>query len=131
MFCKVLRAIRASNNENLFGNKLNEQSAIIKELADKYSKLNIDEIIERRIKQVISTIKEENKNVLDDISKSFIEVETYKVALKKGFDTSQAEISQLTMNFDQMTSDNTRQTELWQELTQTEDNHKTNLINSI
>ncbi|MBW0466939.1 hypothetical protein O181_006654 [Austropuccinia psidii MF-1] len=30
-----------------------------------------------------------------------------------------------------MTSDNTRQTELWQELTQTEDNHKNNVINSI
>ncbi|MBW0568027.1 hypothetical protein O181_107742, partial [Austropuccinia psidii MF-1] len=35
------------------------------------------------------------------------------------------------MKLDQITSDNTRQTELWQELTRTEDNHKTNVINSI
>ncbi|MBW0573156.1 hypothetical protein O181_112871 [Austropuccinia psidii MF-1] len=35
------------------------------------------------------------------------------------------------MKLDQITSDNTRQTELWKELTQTEDNHKTNSINSI
>ncbi|MBW0538035.1 hypothetical protein O181_077750 [Austropuccinia psidii MF-1] len=35
------------------------------------------------------------------------------------------------MNLYQITSDNTRKTELWQELTQTEDNHKTNVINSI
>ncbi|MBW0586291.1 hypothetical protein O181_126006 [Austropuccinia psidii MF-1] len=35
------------------------------------------------------------------------------------------------MKLNQITSDNTRQTELWQELTQTEDNHKTNIINSI
>ncbi|MBW0550450.1 hypothetical protein O181_090165 [Austropuccinia psidii MF-1] len=35
------------------------------------------------------------------------------------------------MNLNQITSDNTRQTELWKELTQTEDNHKTNEINSI
>ncbi|MBW0580377.1 hypothetical protein O181_120092 [Austropuccinia psidii MF-1] len=35
------------------------------------------------------------------------------------------------MKLNQITSDNTRETELWQELTQTEDNHKTNVINSI
>ncbi|MBW0591074.1 hypothetical protein O181_130789 [Austropuccinia psidii MF-1] len=35
------------------------------------------------------------------------------------------------MKLNQITSDNTRQTELWKELTQTEDNHKTNVINSI
>ncbi|MBW0548638.1 hypothetical protein O181_088353 [Austropuccinia psidii MF-1] len=35
------------------------------------------------------------------------------------------------MKFNQVTSDNTRQTELWQELTQTEDNHETNEMNSI
>ncbi|MBW0514380.1 hypothetical protein O181_054095 [Austropuccinia psidii MF-1] len=34
------------------------------------------------------------------------------------------------MKWDQITSDNTRKTELWQELILTEDNHKTNLINS-
>ncbi|MBW0570228.1 hypothetical protein O181_109943 [Austropuccinia psidii MF-1] len=35
------------------------------------------------------------------------------------------------MKLNQITSDNTRKTELWQELTQTEDNHKTNVMNSI
>ncbi|MBW0546160.1 hypothetical protein O181_085875 [Austropuccinia psidii MF-1] len=35
------------------------------------------------------------------------------------------------MKLDQITSDNTRKTELWQELTQKEDNNKTNVINSI
>ncbi|MBW0497397.1 hypothetical protein O181_037112 [Austropuccinia psidii MF-1] len=57
-FEKVLRTIITSNNENLFQNKLNKKSAIIKELTDKYSKFNIDDIIEKRIKQAISTIKE-------------------------------------------------------------------------
>ncbi|MBW0531155.1 hypothetical protein O181_070870 [Austropuccinia psidii MF-1] len=35
------------------------------------------------------------------------------------------------MNLNQIISDNTRQTEIWQELIHTEDNHKTNVINSI
>ncbi|MBW0525823.1 hypothetical protein O181_065538 [Austropuccinia psidii MF-1] len=35
------------------------------------------------------------------------------------------------MKLKQMTSDNTIQTELWQELTQAEDNHITNVMNSI
>ncbi|MBW0583346.1 hypothetical protein O181_123061 [Austropuccinia psidii MF-1] len=35
------------------------------------------------------------------------------------------------MKLNQITSDNTRKTELWQELTQTEDNHKANVINEI
>ncbi|MBW0526424.1 hypothetical protein O181_066139 [Austropuccinia psidii MF-1] len=35
------------------------------------------------------------------------------------------------MKLNQTTSDDTRQTELWKELTQTEDNPKTNVINSI
>ncbi|MBW0570078.1 hypothetical protein O181_109793 [Austropuccinia psidii MF-1] len=35
------------------------------------------------------------------------------------------------MKLNQITCDSTSKTELWQELTQTEDNHKTNLINSI
>ncbi|MBW0564904.1 hypothetical protein O181_104619 [Austropuccinia psidii MF-1] len=35
------------------------------------------------------------------------------------------------MNLNKISSDNTRQTELWKELTQKEDNHKTNVINSI
>ncbi|MBW0585721.1 hypothetical protein O181_125436 [Austropuccinia psidii MF-1] len=70
-FEEVLRAIKTSNNDNSFGNKMNEQSAIIKELTDKYSKYNIDDMIETRIKQAINTIKEDNKKALDDISKSF------------------------------------------------------------
>ncbi|MBW0575130.1 hypothetical protein O181_114845 [Austropuccinia psidii MF-1] len=45
-FEKVLRAIKASKNDNSFGNKLNEQLSIIKELTDRYSKFNIDVIIE-------------------------------------------------------------------------------------
>ncbi|MBW0590322.1 hypothetical protein O181_130037 [Austropuccinia psidii MF-1] len=49
-FEKGLRAIEASNNDNSFGNKLNEKSSIIKELTDKYSKFNINGIIETRIK---------------------------------------------------------------------------------
>ncbi|MBW0512924.1 hypothetical protein O181_052639 [Austropuccinia psidii MF-1] len=35
------------------------------------------------------------------------------------------------MKFDKIPSDNIRQTELWQELTQKEDNHKTHVISSI
>ncbi|MBW0563241.1 hypothetical protein O181_102956 [Austropuccinia psidii MF-1] len=88
-------------------------------------------MIETRIKQAISTIKEDNKNVLDNISKSITEVKTYTISLKKCFDTSQEEISKLTINLDQITSDNNRQTALWQELTKTEDNHKTHFMNSI
>ncbi|MBW0579699.1 hypothetical protein O181_119414 [Austropuccinia psidii MF-1] len=130
-FEKVLRTIKTSNNENSFGNKINEQYAIIKELTDKYSKFNIDGMIETRIKQAISTIKEENKSVLENISKSFTKVKSYTIALKKCFNTSQEEISKLTMKLNQITSDNTRQTELWQELAQTEDDHKTNVISSI
>ncbi|MBW0515512.1 hypothetical protein O181_055227 [Austropuccinia psidii MF-1] len=130
-FEKVLRTIKTSNNENSFGNKINEQSSVIKELTDRYSEFNIDDIIVTRIKQAISTIKKENKSVLENISKSFTEVKTYTIALRKCFDTSQEEISKLTKKLNQITSDNTRQTELWQELTQTEDNHKTNVINSI
>ncbi|MBW0514746.1 hypothetical protein O181_054461 [Austropuccinia psidii MF-1] len=35
------------------------------------------------------------------------------------------------MKLDQITSDNTRQPELWQKLTKTGDNHKTDILNSI
>ncbi|MBW0552483.1 hypothetical protein O181_092198 [Austropuccinia psidii MF-1] len=35
------------------------------------------------------------------------------------------------MELNQITSDNTRQTKVWQELTQKEDNHKTNVLSSI
>ncbi|MBW0576770.1 hypothetical protein O181_116485 [Austropuccinia psidii MF-1] len=35
------------------------------------------------------------------------------------------------MKLNQITPDNTRRTELWKALTQTEDNHKTNVLNSI
>ncbi|MBW0553091.1 hypothetical protein O181_092806 [Austropuccinia psidii MF-1] len=66
-FEKALRTIKTSNNDNSFGNKINEKSAIIKELTDKYSKFNIDDIIETRIKQAISTIKEDNEKDLHDI----------------------------------------------------------------
>ncbi|MBW0554465.1 hypothetical protein O181_094180 [Austropuccinia psidii MF-1] len=110
---------------------MNEQYAIIKELTDKYFKFINDYIIETRIKQAISTIKEENEGFLENISKSFTEVKTYTISSKKCFDTSQQEISKLTMKLNQITSDSTTQKELWQELTQTEDNPKTNLINSI
>ncbi|MBW0548749.1 hypothetical protein O181_088464 [Austropuccinia psidii MF-1] len=76
-FEKVLRTIKTSNNDNSFDNERNEQSAIIKELTDKYSKVNIDDISETRTKQAISTIKEDNEKSLDDISKSFTEVKTH------------------------------------------------------
>ncbi|MBW0584480.1 hypothetical protein O181_124195 [Austropuccinia psidii MF-1] len=87
-FERVLRTIKTSNNDNSFGIKINEQSAIIKELTDKYSKFNIDDIIETRIKQAINTIKEDEKKVLDDISNRFTEVKAHTIALKKCFDTS-------------------------------------------
>ncbi|MBW0582355.1 hypothetical protein O181_122070 [Austropuccinia psidii MF-1] len=44
-FEKVLITIKTSNNDDSFGNKINEQSAIIKEFSDKYSKFNIDDMI--------------------------------------------------------------------------------------
>ncbi|MBW0538269.1 hypothetical protein O181_077984 [Austropuccinia psidii MF-1] len=112
-FEKSSRKIKTSNNKNSFGNKINEQSAIIKELTEKYLTFNIDEIIETRIQQAICTIKEEEKSVLENISKSFTEVKKYTITLKKCFETSQEEISKLTMKLNQITSDNTRQTELW------------------
>ncbi|MBW0518536.1 hypothetical protein O181_058251 [Austropuccinia psidii MF-1] len=130
-FEKVLRTIRTSNNDNSFGNKINEQSAIMEELTDKYSKLNIDDIIETRIKQARNIIKTDNKKVLDDISNLFTEVKTYTVSLKKCLDPSQEEVSKLTRKLNQVTADNTRQTDLWQELTHTEDMYKTEVINLI
>ncbi|MBW0523255.1 hypothetical protein O181_062970 [Austropuccinia psidii MF-1] len=130
-FEKGLRTIKASNNENSFGNNLNEQSAIIKELTDKYSKFNIDDIIETRIEQAINIIKTDNKRVLYDISNSFTEVKTYKISLKKCFDASQEEVSKLKMKLNQVTTDNTRQTELWQELTHKEEMYKIEVINLI
>ncbi|MBW0574556.1 hypothetical protein O181_114271 [Austropuccinia psidii MF-1] len=48
-FEKVLRKIKNSNNANFFGNKTNEQYAIIKELTEKYAKFNIYEIIEKTL----------------------------------------------------------------------------------
>ncbi|MBW0560734.1 hypothetical protein O181_100449 [Austropuccinia psidii MF-1] len=128
-FEKSLRTIKASNNENSFGNNLNEQSAIDKELTDKYAKCNIDEIIETRIKQAINIIKENNKKVLDDIENSFTEVKRYTIALKKCFETSQQQVSKLKWH--QFTSDNTRQTELWQELTHKCSNSKMNDIEQL
>ncbi|MBW0531396.1 hypothetical protein O181_071111 [Austropuccinia psidii MF-1] len=66
-FEKVLSTIKTSNNEYTFGNELIIKSSIINELTDKYSKCNIYEIIETRIKQAINNIKENYKKVLDDI----------------------------------------------------------------
>ncbi|MBW0584855.1 hypothetical protein O181_124570 [Austropuccinia psidii MF-1] len=111
-FAKVLREIKSSNNENSFGNKIYEESAIIKELTDRYSKFNIDDIIETRIKHAINIIKTDNKKVLYEISNSFTGVKTYTIFLKKCFDASQEEVSKLTMKLNQVTAENTRQTEL-------------------
>ncbi|MBW0579639.1 hypothetical protein O181_119354 [Austropuccinia psidii MF-1] len=130
-FAKVLRTIKTSNNDNPLRNKLNEQSSIIKELTGKYSKFNIEDIIETRIKQAVKIIKEDNKQVLDDIANSFTEVKTYTIALKKCCDTSQQELLKLTMKLNQVTFDNTRQTELWQELTHKEDMYKIEVVNLI
>ncbi|MBW0524212.1 hypothetical protein O181_063927 [Austropuccinia psidii MF-1] len=130
-FEKVLRTIKNSNNDNSSSNKINEQSAIIKELTDKYSKFNIDDIIETRIKQAINIIKTDNKKILEHISNSLTEVKTYTIALKKCFDASQEEISKLSMKLNQVTADYTRQTELWQELTHKEDMYKIEVINLI
>ncbi|MBW0528473.1 hypothetical protein O181_068188 [Austropuccinia psidii MF-1] len=127
----VLRTIKTFNNDNSFGNKINEQSAIIKELTDKYSKFNIDDIVETRIKQAINIIKKDNKKVLDDISNSFTQVKTYTIALKKCFDASQEELSKLSMKLNQVTADNKRQKELWQDLTHNEDMYKIEVINLI
>ncbi|MBW0575568.1 hypothetical protein O181_115283 [Austropuccinia psidii MF-1] len=130
-FGKVLKTIKTSNNDNSFGNKINEQSAIIKELTDEYSKFNIDDIIETRIKQAINIINTDKKKSLDDSSNSFTEVKTYTIAFQKCFDASQEEVSKLSMKLNQLTSDNTRQTELWQELTHKEDMYKIEVINLI
>ncbi|MBW0512994.1 hypothetical protein O181_052709 [Austropuccinia psidii MF-1] len=78
-FGNALRTIKTSNNDNSFGIKINEQSAIIKELTDKYSQFNIDDIIETRIAQAINIIKTDYKKVLDDISNSFTEGKTYTI----------------------------------------------------
>ncbi|MBW0523745.1 hypothetical protein O181_063460 [Austropuccinia psidii MF-1] len=112
-FEKASRAIKPSNNDNSFGNKLNEQSDIIEELTDKYSKFNIDDIIETRIKQSINIIKEDNKKVFPNIANSSTEVKKYTISFKKCFDTSQEEVAKSTIKFNQVTSDNTRQTALW------------------
>ncbi|MBW0560827.1 hypothetical protein O181_100542 [Austropuccinia psidii MF-1] len=124
-FEKVSRTIKTSNNDNSFSNKINGQSSIIKELTDKYSEFNIDDIIETRIKQAISTIKEDNKKALDNISKSFTEVQTHIIAFKKCVDTSKEEISKLTIKLNEFISANNQQKELWNEPTYKEDDHKT------
>ncbi|MBW0538479.1 hypothetical protein O181_078194 [Austropuccinia psidii MF-1] len=115
-FENILRTVKTSNNDNSFGNKINEPSAMIKELTDKSSNFNIYDIIETRIKQAIDIIKTDNKKIADDISYSFTEVKTYKIALNKCFDASQEELSKSTIKLNQVTSDNTTQTELWQGL---------------
>ncbi|MBW0559680.1 hypothetical protein O181_099395 [Austropuccinia psidii MF-1] len=130
-FEKVLRTIKTSNNDNSFGNRINEQSSINKELTEKYSKFNIDDMIKTRMKQAINNIKVDNKKALDDISKEFTEVKTNMITLKRFFDTSKEEISKLTIKINEVISDNTKQTEIWNELTSKEDDHKKKLITSI
>ncbi|MBW0585175.1 hypothetical protein O181_124890 [Austropuccinia psidii MF-1] len=120
-FEKAIRTIKTSNNDTSFGNKINEQSPFIKELTDKCSKFNIDDIIETRIKQAINIIKTDSKKALDDISKSLTEVKTYTIALKECFEASQEEVSKLSVKLNQVAADNTRQTELWEELKHKED----------
>ncbi|MBW0536807.1 hypothetical protein O181_076522 [Austropuccinia psidii MF-1] len=82
-------------------------------------------------KKAINIIKEDNKKSLDDIANSFNGVKTYTIALKKCFDTSKEEVSELTMEFNQVTCDNTRKTELWQELKYKEEMYKIEVIDSI
>ncbi|MBW0580388.1 hypothetical protein O181_120103 [Austropuccinia psidii MF-1] len=123
--------MKTSDNGNSFGNKINEQSAIIEELTDKYSKFSIDDIVETRIKHSINIIKTDNKKVLEEISNSFTEVKTYTIAFKRFFDASQEEVSKLTMKLNQVITDNTRQSELWKELTHKEDMYKIEVINLI
>ncbi|MBW0561740.1 hypothetical protein O181_101455 [Austropuccinia psidii MF-1] len=130
-FEKGLRKFKTSNNDNSFSNKINEQSAITKELEDKYSKFHIDDIIETRIKQAIDIIKTNKKKVLDEISNSFTEIKTYTIALKECFDASPEEVSKLSMKLNQVTADDTRQTELWQELIHKDDMYKIEVINLI
>ncbi|MBW0574889.1 hypothetical protein O181_114604 [Austropuccinia psidii MF-1] len=130
-FEKALRTIKTSNKDNSFGNKINERSSIITELTEKYSKFNIDDIIETRIKHAINIIKTDNKEFLEDISNLFTEVKTYTIALKKCFDASQEELSKLTIKLNQVTTDNTRQSELCQELTHKEEMYKIGVINLI
>ncbi|MBW0571848.1 hypothetical protein O181_111563 [Austropuccinia psidii MF-1] len=94
-FKEVSRTIKASKNESSFCDKINKQSAIIKELTERYSKFNTYAIIETRIKQAINIIKTDNKKVLNDISNSLTEVKTYTIALKNCFNASQEEVSKL------------------------------------
>ncbi|MBW0572567.1 hypothetical protein O181_112282 [Austropuccinia psidii MF-1] len=92
-FEKALIEIKPSTDNNSFGNKINEQSTIIKQLTDIYSKFNIDYIIETRIKQAINNIKTDKKKVLYDISNSFTEVKTHTISFKKCVYASQEELS--------------------------------------
>ncbi|MBW0585630.1 hypothetical protein O181_125345 [Austropuccinia psidii MF-1] len=130
-FEKLLREIETSNNANSFGNKINEQYCIIKELKYRYSKFNIDEIIETRIEQAMNIVNTDNKKFLDDISNSFTEVKTYTIALKNCLDASKEVVSKLTIKLNQVTSANTRQTELWPEMTNKEEMCKIEVISLI
>ncbi|MBW0576262.1 hypothetical protein O181_115977 [Austropuccinia psidii MF-1] len=76
-------------------------------------------------------IKTDNKKVLDEISNSCTEVKTYAITLKKCFDASQEELSKLTMKLNEVTADNTRQTELWQELTNKDKMYEIEVISLI
>ncbi|MBW0558770.1 hypothetical protein O181_098485 [Austropuccinia psidii MF-1] len=79
----------------------------------------------------MNIIKTDNKKVIYDISNSFTEVKTYSIALKKCFDALQEEVSKLSMKLNQVTYYNTRQTDMWQELTHKEDMYKIEVINLI
>ncbi|MBW0471552.1 hypothetical protein O181_011267 [Austropuccinia psidii MF-1] len=83
------------------------------------------------MKQAINIIKANNKKFLDGIANLFNEVKTYAIALKDCFDTSQQQVSKLTIKWNPVTSDNTRQTRLWQELTHKEDMYKIEVIDLI
>ncbi|MBW0461296.1 hypothetical protein O181_001011 [Austropuccinia psidii MF-1] len=130
-FEKGLRAIKTSNNDNSFAIKISKKSVIIQELTDEYSKVNIDYIIETIINKAISIITGDNQNILVDITNSSTEVKRNTIALKKCFDTSQEDISKVTMKLNQIISNNTRQKELWKEMSIKEEIYKIELINLI
>ncbi|MBW0515297.1 hypothetical protein O181_055012 [Austropuccinia psidii MF-1] len=83
------------------------------------------------MKKATNIISSDNNKVIDDIANAFTEGKTYTIAFEKCFDTSQEEVSKLTMKLNQFIFDNTRQTELGQELTHKEDIDKIELIHSM
>ncbi|MBW0565857.1 hypothetical protein O181_105572 [Austropuccinia psidii MF-1] len=87
-FEKVLRTIETSNNDNSFGNKINEKSAPIKELTDKYSKFSIvpdrypipkTQIAHTKISQAVyistmDALKGFNQNVVTPRAKKYLRI---------------------------------------------------------